>query len=252
MQLIETPQAGDIIDNINGMYPSRLQVVEGNVDIPDQPNMTFCYVLSGSVKLFSTKGNADVPEEGYFCLARDFRIEVYGQAVLITRYGYIGQYNVGKIEQRGRLSYIDGCSDTMLYYPPRMGDPVFNHLHFPRGIIQSQHTHPSVRLGIVARGAGHAFGPEVLGESAMWFKALTKGCVFMLEEQEMHSFRTDSSQSSMDVIAYHPDSDWGPTDQGHPMLNRTYIGANVFARGNTSVGDENAPPVPEEPEEPEN
>jgi hypothetical protein len=28
----------------------------------------------------------------------------------------------------------------------------------------------------------------------------------------------------MDVIAFHPDSDWGPTDGIHPMLNRTFIG----------------------------
>ena len=27
----------------------------------------------------------------------------------------------------------------------------------------------------------------------------------------------------MDVIAYHPDSDWGPTDVEHPMVNRTLV-----------------------------
>ena len=27
----------------------------------------------------------------------------------------------------------------------------------------------------------------------------------------------------MDVVAFHPDSDWGPTDAAHPMLNRTYV-----------------------------
>ena len=27
----------------------------------------------------------------------------------------------------------------------------------------------------------------------------------------------------MDVIAYHPDSDWGPTDETHPMVNRTFV-----------------------------
>jgi hypothetical protein len=31
------------------------------------------------------------------------------------------------------------------------------------------------------------------------------------------------SKSSLDVIAFHPDSDWGPTDGTHPMLNRTYL-----------------------------
>jgi hypothetical protein len=25
------------------------------------------------------------------------------------------------------------------------------------------------------------------------------------------------------VLAFHPDSDFGPTDEDHPMLNRTYF-----------------------------
>ena len=27
----------------------------------------------------------------------------------------------------------------------------------------------------------------------------------------------------MDVIAFHPDSDFGPTDIEHPMINRTIV-----------------------------
>ena len=27
----------------------------------------------------------------------------------------------------------------------------------------------------------------------------------------------------MDVIAYHPDSDFGPQDEDHPMINRTIV-----------------------------
>lgn len=27
----------------------------------------------------------------------------------------------------------------------------------------------------------------------------------------------------MDVIAYHPDSDFGPQDEDHPMVNRTIV-----------------------------
>ena len=51
---------------------------------------------------------------------------------------------------------------------------------------------------------------------------LKPGGVFMLEEGELHSFATMPG-SNMEIIAYHPDSDWGPTDQDHPMLNRTYV-----------------------------
>jgi quercetin dioxygenase-like cupin family protein len=112
----------------------------------------------------------------------------------------------------------------VLVSPPRLGDPVFNHLHFPAGIKQSQHTHPSIRLGVIARGRGHAWGEG-------WQEELSSGCVFMLEEHEMHSFRTDESGNIMDVIAYHPDSQSGPSDQNHPMVNRTYIAANAFRHG---------------------
>ena len=45
--------------------------------------------------------------------------------------------------------------------------------------------------------------------------------MFNRQEQELHSFRTTSD--IMDIIAFHPDSDTGPTDENHPMINRTYI-----------------------------
>jgi len=38
---------------------------------------------------------------------------------------------------------------------------------------------------------------------------------------ENHRFRT--VDSTMTVIAFHPDGDWGPTDHTHTMINRTYI-----------------------------
>jgi len=215
------------------MYPSKLDVVGGQKEFGGATQHTFGYALHGSLKVQSEHGSLDLKMGGWFALAGVGMVTVAAGdlAVLITRFGYRGQYAAGRIEERGRLSYIDGCSDSMLYYPPRLGDPVLNHLHFPPGIVQSQHTHPSIRLGIVARGKGHAFGPKVLGEGDTWTEELSHGCVFLLHPQEMHSFRTDTARESMDVIAYHPDSDWGPTDQAHPMLNRTFIGANVFNHG---------------------
>ncbi len=97
-----------------------------------------------------------------------------------------------------------------------------NHLHFPAGITQSVHSHPSIRLGVVATGRGVAYGP---GEGAPWEEPLDAGCVFLLESHEFHAFRTTAEV--MNVIAYHPDSDWGPTDGVHPMLNRTYFAAEL-------------------------
>lgn len=134
----------------------------------------------------------------------------------VFRLGFIGQFVVGQVENRGRLCYIDGCSDSLLVYPPRQGDPSLNSLHFPPGIKQSFHTHPSIRMGFIAEGSGLAWrnGPNE-------HEPLKKGQAFMLSEQELHRFSTHSE--GMTVIAFHPDGDWGPTDQNHTMLNRTYL-----------------------------
>jgi quercetin dioxygenase-like cupin family protein len=134
---------------------------------------------------------------------------------LIFIEGYTGQNVLGvKVEEKGRLKYIDGCTDSLLVYPPRLGDPALNHLHFPPGIDQTFHTHPSIRVGIVYRGHGVASFPD--GEHE-----LAEGDIFILEVGEEHRFRT--SDSTMDIIAFHPDSDTGPTDEDHPMINRTII-----------------------------
>ena len=92
---------------------------------------------------------------------------------------------------------------------------LLNLLHFPPNTDQTRHAHPSIRLGVVSRGRGTAHGPT-------WEQPLMRGDVFLLDAHEVHAFRTEP-QSGMDVIAFHPDSDWGPTDQAHPMKNRTYL-----------------------------
>jgi len=138
-----------------------------------------------------------------------------GDLFLIFLAGYIGQDVHGvKVETEGRLQYIDGCTDSLLIYAPRLGDPCLNHLHFPAGIDQTFHTHPSIRLGIVYRGNGIASFPD--GEHE-----LSEGDIFCLEVGEEHRFRTPNE--GMDIIAWHPDSDTGPTDEDHPMINRTII-----------------------------
>jgi hypothetical protein len=35
----------------------------------------------------------------------------------------------------------------------------------------------------------------------------------------LHAFL--SEEESLDILAWHPDSDVGPTDEDHPMLNHT-------------------------------
>jgi len=122
----------------------------------------------------------------------------------------------GPVEAKGRLRYIDGCSDTLLVPPVRKGDPCLNHLHFPIAIRQTRHTHPSVRTGFVYRGEGECIVPE--GDPI----PLRPGCVFIIPTDSLHSFNT--YDRTMDVIAFHPDSDTGMTDDDHPMVNRTMVG----------------------------
>ncbi len=132
------------------------------------------------------------------------------------RLGYLGVFTLGgPIEDRGRLRYIDGCSDSLLVAPPILGDPCLNHLHFPADIDQTLHTHPSLRAGVVVRGRGWCVTPK--GKTP-----LTPGTIFVIPTDAPHKFMTEAGES-MDVVPYHPDSDWGPTHEEHPMVNRTLV-----------------------------
>lgn len=58
---------------------------------------------------------------------------------------------------------------------------------------------------------------------------LEPGSIFFLPPETWHGFWTfaasaDGGRSALTVVAFHPDSDFGATDDEHPMLNRTYFG----------------------------
>ena len=111
-----------------------------------------------------------------------------------------------------------------------MGDPCFNHLHFPSNISQTPHTHPSHRIGIVSNGSGECvtpFGNLDLKEDMIFIIKEWDGVSFRkgLDNKDYevgnHCFYTFAED--MDVIAFHPDSDFGATDINHPMINRTIV-----------------------------
>jgi hypothetical protein len=162
----------------------------------------------------------------YACLNSGFlQTDAYCQALIVQAPNYKGMRSFGgPIEREGRLKYIDGCTDSLLVPPVKLGDPCLNHLHFPPDISQTMHTHPSVRIGMVFKGNGECVTP--------WGNIpLVEGMAFIIHPENStlhegklvgsHCFRT--GDNSMDVIAYHPDSDFGPTDEEHPMLNRTMV-----------------------------
>lgn len=212
---------GGEIDCLDTMYPSHLQSFDpedSQIIYLDALSTAYGYVSEGVVILPNDK---EVCKGEWFSYTtgkeREILESTNAVGVVIQRIGYRGQNVIGgPLEKKGRLCYIDGCSDSILVYPPRQGDPVLNHLHFPAGIEQTYHTHPSIRVGFVVRGRGFADVSD--SHPAL----LVEGMSFVLDAHELHRFRT--VDSSIDIIAYHPDSDWGPTDHNHPMLNRTYIG----------------------------
>lgn len=212
-----------IIDRTETMYPSIANYLDvnelGDTGYVYTQALSTCYgyVLSGTASLPTDKL---VLEKDYFSFwsKEPQKIEYTGSMVMFSRIGFRGQTLIGSItEELGRLSYIDGCSDSILVYPPRLGDPSLNYLYFPPNIKQSFHTHPSIRMGVVISGAGYASINENEENDIM----LTTGDMFCLDQQELHRFRTTGQK--MIVLAYHPDGDWGPTDHNHIMLNRTYL-----------------------------
>jgi hypothetical protein len=144
------------------------------------------------------------------------RAMVYGgTGIIIHTPHYAGMTQAGgPIEDAGRLKYIDGCSDSLLICAAVVGEPCLNHLHLPAGTAQTEHTHPSERIGVILRGRGVCKTPE--GDAD-----LEPGMFWRIPPETRHSFHTGAE--SLDVLAWHPDSDFGPSHDAHPMVNRTIV-----------------------------
>ncbi|MEK7068970.1 MAG: hypothetical protein AAB947_01150, partial [Patescibacteria group bacterium] len=167
----------------------------------------FGVVTSGEIKLSYEYRERHLVAGDFFSVVGPAVINSSGLGLINSARSYRGM-NVfgGPLEEKGRLRYINGCTATLLIPPVRSGDPCLNHLHLPKGIKQTPHTHPSVRTGIVFRGGGECLVPK---EDKV--VPLVEGCVFVIEPETVHSFNT--ATDSMNVIAFHPDSDVGMTDE---------------------------------------
>lgn len=176
--------------------------------------------------------------------------------LVISRVGHNRAYPVSKagpLEGDGRLNYIDGCSDSLIFCPPKAGEPALNHLHIPTEIHQTPHYHPSDRIGVIARGEGVCYDhPDATaavsrGEDLVGIDLTEKvevplrpGMGWLIEEGTVHSFHThelEPGEQALDVIAFHPETNWGPTDESHPMLDYTLIGKDRAVRGANSDDD---------------
>jgi quercetin dioxygenase-like cupin family protein len=154
-----------------------------------------------------------VPAEGFAVVPTEAAVDG-GCGFAVVDRSFDGLFLVGgPVEPRGRLAYIDGCSDTVLVAPVVLGAPCLNFLYVPPRTTQSHHHHLSHRIGVVLSGSGYCVLPD---DSTV---ALSPGVVFVLPAGVVHAFHTRDDE--LRIIAWHPDSDTGPTDGDHPMLNRT-------------------------------
>lgn len=175
----------------------------------------FGFAHAGEARIECGSGCFVVRPGMYFSIPGAGRVSGNGQGVVLARHGARGMFQIGgPVEARGRLKYIDGCTDTLLIPPILLGDACLNLLCFPKGIDQTAHTHPSLRAGLVISGSGYC-------RTANGVLPLLAGQAFLIQAEQLHAFSTPDE--SMRVLAFHPDSDFGPTHRNHPMINRTMV-----------------------------
>ena len=207
-ELFVDSRAGRIPYIARGLSKRQLRLEPGQAH--------FGMIARGSAKVVDRYGQFELSEGMYFCTSEG---EVEGTssdvAVLMVSAtsSALRQFG-GPVEESGRLRYVSGCSDTLLLSPPRRGDPCLNHLHIPSRVLQEQHYHPSDRVGIILRGTGmcHTEGRAY---------GLHSGLAWRIPAGLDHHF--ESGGDGLDVLTWHPDSDFGPTDEDHPMINRTWL-----------------------------
>lgn len=210
-----------------------MRIVSGNRLLTSQPLCQPARTVSGSsvfgfalqdalLQLPDTLGGAQYPLRSGMYFVAPGGVHVRGGAgFLVVAHHHSAIFLLGgPLEASGRLPYIDGCTDSLLLAPPLCGDPCLNHLHFPTNIVQTQHTHPSARVGAVVRGKGVCVYVDDNGNKCQ--TTLAPGMVFVIPAEAVHSFST-ADDSSMDVVAWHPDTDFGPEPDNHPMVNRTMV-----------------------------
>jgi len=221
---------GLLIDLSENEYPTKVfgfnqqslaeNIYFKSISFADKKDTIFGMVTDQMLRISLNGGQGDcnkisLGKGSFFVVPGDTCFYGRATALLIIKLNYKGYFQIGgPIEERGRLKYIDGCSDTLLVSPPIAGDPCLNHLHIPREINQTRHDHPSERIGVILKGSGICRIPT--GDYP-----LTPGLGWHIPTGQLHSFHTE--EDSLDVIAWHPESTFGPTHEKHPMISRSYV-----------------------------
>lgn len=222
---------GLLFDYSKNQFPTKLHALVGENIFVFEEGRT--YFLFQHESFAFINGHFPLPKHHFASATHKDRFiqgDKNAHTLIVERIGFDGVFGIGgPIEPTGRLKYIDGCTDSLLIPPVKYGDACFNHLHFPANVNQTMHTHPSIRVGLVTRGDGECvtpFGNIPLFPGQIFIIHPETGKVAVGVDGELHlhgshCFRT--FDGTMDVIAFHPDSDFGPKDEEHPMINRTIV-----------------------------
>ena len=202
-----------ILSDLNGDdFPATFSRWNGKTKLP--PGAThFLYAEDETRIIFADRSHELAA--GMYASIPGSAVVQSGRGIVTSRHSYDGFFQIGgPVEEFGRLRYIDGCTDSLLIPPVILGDPCLNLLHIPPHTEQTRHTHPSFRTGLIISGSGECVTPD--GRHP-----LTPGLAFLIPTDAAHSFHT--TEQALRVIAFHPDSDFGPTHEVHPMVNRTIV-----------------------------
>ena len=218
--------------------------LQGEYPVTDRWNFNVIYLGPGSDRGFFPKGtdyimavNSTMYTEENSVTASNFaacqgdryniKTSDSGSAVVIQ---YPGLkllenrfYSQRQLDQ-GNLSYMDGGTNTTAINPGRLGDPVINYVHFPAGMYQTLHTHPSHRIGLCLQGNGKV---ELDHEE---FFDIKPGEAFFMRRNTLHNFMCPYQDEDVVLYVFAPDSGTGPTDEVNPLKVRTYVGQQRVAR----------------------
>lgn len=190
---------------------------------------SFGYVSSGWAKLYDHSSNLsfDLCKGMYFSFPNISRYTIEpveinngdddekSSGIINVDNNYHGIFTIGgPVEQTGRLNYIDGTNTNLIIPPILFGNPCLNILYLDPNLEQTPHTHPSFRSGFVINGEGKCNLPGI--NESHDFKP---GTVFWIPEDLLHSFKSENNR--LDIMTFHPDSEFGPSHGEHPMMNNT-------------------------------
>jgi len=107
MEITHDPKASDNIGVIGSMYPTKVGVFSGGVHhVSAESTTSYGYVLDciacrrAAVQLRGWRRR-------FFSILGELKLDADGRVFVIQRHGFVGMVAAGRVEEHGRLSYID-------------------------------------------------------------------------------------------------------------------------------------------------